>query len=133
MLGTYSHRPESLSFAAPLAHGLDLLTLWSDRNTVVSFGVVLAVGVVIGSVASALWRREFRIESFRDAEDLVNHLVGAVLMGFGGVTAMGCSIGQGITGLSLMSAGSCLAVAGIVAGAWIAVRVQLWRMESGSA
>ncbi len=53
----------------------------------------------------------------------------ASLMGFGGVTAMGCSIGQGISGLALLSAGSCVAVAGIVAGAWAGLRVQTWRLE----
>jgi len=58
-----------------------------------------------------------------------NHIAGAVLMGFGGVTAMGCSIGQGISGLSMLSAGSSIAVAGIVVGAWLALRLQTWRIE----
>jgi len=69
-------------------------------------------------------------KEFRSASDMGNHLLGGVLMGFGGVTAMGCSIGQGISGLSLLSAGSCLAVAGIVAGAWSALRVQPWLLVS---
>ena len=128
-LGTYSHRPESLSFAAPLAHGLDLLTLWSDKSNAATFGVMLSLGVVLGSAASALMRREFHIEAFRSPQDLGSHLLGGLLMGFGGVTALGCSIGQGITGLALLSAGSCVAVAGIVAGCWAAVRVQAWRIE----
>jgi len=127
-MATYSHRPEALSFAAPVAHGLDLLTLWSDRNTTLSFGVVVTLGVLLGSALSALWRREFRVESFRDAADLGHHLLGGLLMGFGGVTAMGCSVGQGLSGLSLLSAGSCLAVAGIVAGAWLSLRWQGWRL-----
>ena len=128
-LGTASHRPEALTFTAPLAYGLDLLTLWSDRNTTASFGVVVALGVLLGSAVSAAWRKEFRLESFGSAEDLCNHLLGGVLMGFGGVTAVGCSIGQGISGLSLLSAGACLAVAGIVGGAWLALRWQAWRVE----
>lgn len=128
-LGTYSHRPEALSFAAPLAHGLDLLTLWSDRNNTVSFGVMVALGVLLGSAASALWRREFQLESFRTSEDMGNHLAGGALMGFGGVTAMGCSIGQGISGVSMLSAGAGLALAGIVGGAWAALRLQQWRIE----
>ena len=127
--GTYSHRPESLSFAAPLAQGLDLLTLWSDKNNALTFGVMLSLGVVLGSAVSALVRGEFHVEAFRNAQDLGGHLSGGLLMGFGGVTALGCSIGQGITGLSLLSAGSCVAVAGIVAGSWAAVRVQAWRVE----
>ena len=131
-MGTYSHRPEALTFAAPVAHTLDLLTLWSDRNNTVSFGVMVTLGVLLGSTTSALMRKEFRLESFRGAEDMGNHLAGGVLMGFGGVTAMGCSIGQGISGLSLLSAGSCVAVAGIVFGAWAALRVQAWRIERGN-
>ena len=128
-LGTASHRPEALTFTAPLAYGLDLLTLWSDRNTTASFGVVVALGVLLGSALSAGWRKEFRLESFGSAEDLGNHLLGGVLMGFGGVTAVGCSIGQGISGLSLLSAGACLAVMGMVGGAWLALRWQAWRVE----
>ena len=128
-MGTYSHRPEGLTFAAPVAHGLDLLTLWSDRNNTLSFGVTVSLGVLLGSAASALLRREFHVESFQGTADLGNHLAGGLLMGFGGVTALGCSIGQGISGLSLLSAGSCLAVAGIVGGAWGALRLQAWRLE----
>ena len=131
-MGTYSHRPEALTFAAPLAHALDLLTLWSDRNNTATFGVTVTLGVVLGSAASAVLRREFRVESFGSASDLGDHLVGGLLMGFGGVTAMGCSIGQGISGLSLLSAGSFLAVAGIVCGAWAALRMQAWRLERGA-
>jgi uncharacterized membrane protein YedE/YeeE len=128
-LGTASRRPEALSFAAPLAHGLDLLTLWSDRNTVLTFGVVVSLGVLLGSAVSALLRREFRVEAFRDAADLGDHLLGGALMGFGGVTAVGCSIGQGLSGMAMLSAGACLALAGMVAGAWAALRLQTWRLE----
>lgn len=129
-MGTYSHRPEALTFAAPIAHALDLLTLWSDRNNVITFGVVVCVGTILGSTATSLLRHEFRFESFHNTRDLAHHLVGAVLIGFGGVTAMGCSIGQGITGLSLQSSGAVIAVAGIVAGSWLALRYQSWQLDS---
>lgn len=131
-LGTYSHRPEALSFAAPLAYSLDLLTLWSDRENRVTFGVTVVLGVVLGSAAAALWRREFRVESFRDAADVGRHLVGGVLMGAGGVTAMGCSIGQGLSGVAMLSAGSCLALAGIAGGAWAMLRWEQRRIESAA-
>ncbi len=121
-MGTYSHRPEALSFAAPLAQGLDLLTLWTDRSNVVTFGVLVSLGVLLGSAGSALIRREFRIESFRSPGELGSHLVGAVMMGFGGITAVGCSVGQGVSGLSMLSTGAVLAVAGIVGGALLALR-----------
>lgn len=123
-LGTLSNRPEALSFTAPLANTLDLLTLWSDKNTVAGFGVMLVAGVLLGSLLSALLRRDFRLESFDSPSQLVDHLIGGTLMGFGGITAMGCSIGQGLTGLATLSAGAGLAVAGIVFGAWAAIRAQ---------
>lgn len=128
-LGTQSHRPEGLSFASPLAHGLDLLTLWTDRNTTLSFGVTVVLGVWVGSLVSALARREFRLEGFRAPDDLLAHLGGGALMGFGGVTAMGCSIGQGLTGVAMLSAGAVLALGGIVAGTRLALWLQERRIE----
>lgn len=129
-LGTQSRRPEGLSFAAPLAGALDLLTLWSDQATVLTFGVATTLGVLVGSYLSACWRGEFRLESFTTPNELASHTGGAMLMGFGGVTALGCSVGNGVTGLALLSVGSALAVAGIVAGAWLALAVQNWRSEA---
>jgi uncharacterized protein len=127
--GTYSHRPEAFTFAAPIAHSLDLLTLWTDVNNTLSYGVMVSLGTLLGSAVLALARKEFRIESFQNSRDMLNHLAGGALMGFGGVTAMGCSIGQGVSGLSLLSAGACLAVSGIVFGTWLGLRFQTWQME----
>ncbi len=132
-LGTQSHRPEALSFTAPLAASLDLLTLWSDTNMLITFGVMLSLGVLLGSALSALLRRDFRVESFESPRQLVEHLAGASLMGFGGVTAMGCSIGQGLTGVSMLSAGALLAVAGIVLGAWAALQVHTSKVARSKA
>jgi uncharacterized membrane protein YedE/YeeE len=127
--GTYSHRPEAFTFAAPIAHSLDLLTLWTDVNNTLSYGVMVSLGTLLGSAGLAVARKEFRIESFHNSRDMLNHLAGGTLMGFGGVTAMGCSIGQGLSSLSLLSAGACLAVSGIVFGTWLALRFQTWQME----
>lgn len=122
-VGTQSRRPEALSFTAPIAHGLDLLTFWTDQNTLLSFGVAVCLGVILGSAVSALLRGELKLESFDNARELRNHLAGGVLMGVGGVTALGCSVGQGVTGLAMLSAGSFIAVAGIVAGALLVLRL----------
>jgi len=121
-LGTQSKRPEGLSFAAPLGHALDLLTLWSDKATVATFGVMVALGVLLGAFASARLRGDFRLESFQTPRELGAHAAGALLMGFGGITALGCSLGNGVTGLAMLSSGSLLATAGITAGAWLALR-----------
>jgi uncharacterized membrane protein YedE/YeeE len=121
-LGTQSNRPEGLNFTAPLASALDLLTLWTDKATVPTFGVMLVLGVLLGSFASARLRREFKLEGFESPREFGEHVLGAVMMGFGGVTALGCSIGNGVTGLAWLSSGSMLAVAGISVGAWLALR-----------
>jgi hypothetical protein len=87
-----------------------------------TFGVMLVLGVLIGSHASARLRGEFKLEGFESPRDFGRHVLGAVMMGFGGVTALGCSIGNGVTGLAWLSSGAILAVAGISGGAWLALR-----------
>ena len=62
-------------------------------------------------------------------EDTANHLVGAVLMGVGGVVALGCTIGQGLSGVSTLALGSFIALAGILTGAVLGLRWQVWRLE----
>ena len=121
-LGTQSKRPEGLSFSAPLGHALDLLTLWSDKGTVATFGVMVALGVLLGAFASAKLRGDFKVESFRTPGELGAHSAGALLMGFGGITALGCSLGNGVTGMALLSSGALLATVGITAGAWLALK-----------
>jgi len=125
---TNSGRMESMSFVSPLAYLLELLLLWSDKSRVITFGIASALGVVAGSLAHALATRSFRLESFRDPEDLISHLAGGALMGFGGVLAMGCTIGQGLTGVSTLALGSFLAWFSIIAGAALTMKIQYWRL-----
>ncbi len=129
-VATNSGRAESFSFVAPTAYLLELLMLWSDQSRIVTFGVAGVLGMLAGSAAMALATQTFRWEGFASIEDLVNHLAGGVLMGFGGVTALGCTIGQGLTGISTLALGSCLALAGIIAGCVVALKYQYWRIEA---
>jgi uncharacterized protein len=124
---TASHRPESMSFIAPLANVLELLMLWTDRSLHLSYGAATALGVVAGAAASALAAGSFRWEGFASLSDLRRHLTGAVLMGFGGVTALGCTVGQGMSGISTLAVGSLLALAGIVAGSVATLKLLMWR------
>jgi uncharacterized membrane protein YedE/YeeE len=128
-VATNSGRPESYSFVAPTAYLLELLILWTDQTRVLTFGIAGVLGMMAGSAAMALATRTFRWEGFGSVEDVANHIVGGVLMGFGGVTALGCTIGQGLTGLSTLAVGSILSFASIVAGCVAAVRYQAWRVE----
>jgi uncharacterized membrane protein YedE/YeeE len=129
---TNTGRMESFSFVAPQAYLLELLLFWSDKTRIVTFGIAAVLGVVTGSLAWALRSKSFRLESFRDPEDLINHLVGGALMGFGGVLALGCTIGQGISGLSTLALGSVLAFVSIVAGAALTMKWQYWRIMRGA-
>ena len=127
-LGTNGGRLESLSFVAPQAYTLELLMFWTDTSKIVTFGIASVLGVVAGSAAYALASGKFRWESFRDAKDTANHMIGGVLMGFGGVTAMGCTVGQGIAGFSTLALGSMLTFASIVAGSALTMKWQYARM-----
>lgn len=126
---TNSRTLESLSFVGPVAYGLELLMLWTDKSLHLSFGIASVLGVVLGSLVMALVSGTFRWEGFASMTDLRNQLIGAVLMGFGGVTAMGCTIGQGLSGISTLALGSFVAVAGIVLGSVAMLKLMLWQAE----
>ena len=126
---TSARRMEALSFVAPVAYMLDWLMFFSDRSKLLTIGIVSVVGMVAGSATHAAATRSFRWEGFRDAQDTGHHLFGALLMGVGGVAALGCTVGQGLSGISTLSLGSFMAVAAIVAGALLALRWQVWRIE----
>ena len=128
-LRTGSGRAEALTFTAPMAYSIDWLIFFSDKNKVLTWSVVSVAGVVLGSMAMALVSREFHWEGFRDAEDTGNHIVGGLLMGIGGVTALGCTVGQGLSGISTLSLTSFVAVAAIALGARMAFAWQMWRIE----
>jgi uncharacterized protein len=120
---------ESLSFVAPLAFGLELLMLWTDQSLHLTFGIASVLGVVGGSALHALTSGNFRWEGFASMGDLRNQLAGAMLMGFGGVTALGCTVGQGLSGLSTLAIGSFIAVTGIVVGSVATLKYILWKAE----
>ena len=128
-VATNTGRMESFSFVAPFAFTLEYLMLWTDKSKIITYGIASAAGVIAGSAAYALATRSFRWEGFRDAEDTANHIVGGILMGFGGITALGCTIGQGISGFSTLALGSIMTFVAIVAGSAATMKYQVWRIE----
>lgn len=128
-LATSSGRMEALTFTAPMAYTLDWLIYFSDTSKRLTLGVVTVFGVVAGAWLQALLAREFRWEGFHGTQDTALHLIGAAFMGVGGVTAMGCTVGQGLSGLSTLGLTSVIAVAGIVLGALGGFRFQMWLLE----
>jgi uncharacterized protein len=120
---------ESLSYVAPTAFTLELLMLWTDKALHPSFGIMSLLGIVVGALLVARLTGGFRWEGFASIDDLKTQIVGAVLMGFGGVTALGCTIGQGLTGVSTLAIGSFIALAGLVIGCVATLKYLLWKAE----
>lgn len=112
--------PMSLTFVRPTGDAIE----WLQRYTagpVPGFGVATVFGALAGAGLSAWLAGRFRVTTFSGAADTSRSLVGAVLMGVGGVLALGCTVGQAITGLSTLAIGSILTFAAIVAGGRIGI------------
>jgi hypothetical protein len=110
-----TRRVESFSFVAPLGETLLYLMLASGLRPDFPVGAVL--GVIVGAFLAAKSEGHFHWEAPDDAREMKRHLLGAFLMGFGGIAALGCTIGQGVTGVSTLAVGSFLAIASILLGA----------------
>jgi uncharacterized membrane protein YedE/YeeE len=110
----------SITFVAPVGQSIQYLMTFTGAT--INFGIALVGGVILGSFLMAIGTGEFRVESFVDSNDFLRHLVGASLMGAGGVMALGCTIGQGITGMSTLALGSLIAWLSILAGGYLGVK-----------
>jgi uncharacterized protein len=113
-------RLESLTFVAPIGDAIQYLML--STGTQLGFGVAVVGGVFLGSVVASLASRSFELRGFNTPGQMLRSIGGGTLMGAGGALAVGCSIGQGLTGFSTLALPSILAVAAIFAGAFIALR-----------
>ena len=113
----------SLAFVAPSRE----LLLWpvAGGGGWPGFGAALVLGTLLGACLAGIGRGGFRLEGFASRADLGRHLAGGVLMGFGGTVALGCTVGQGLSGLALLAPGAVLASGGIVLGAVMALRFLL--------
>jgi uncharacterized membrane protein YedE/YeeE len=119
--------PQSFTFISPMGQTVGYAAAGFER-ALLTFGVMAFLGVVAGSLLWSLLSRSFRIEWFSSFGDFMNHLIGAILMGFGGVLAMGCTVGQAITGISTLAVGSFLTFFAIVLGAALTMKVQYYKM-----
>lgn len=109
----------SLTFVVPLA---DTVASIVRLHLPSAFLMALVFGTIGGAFLAAKGSRQFRIERFASRGDLARHLSGSLLMGVGGMVALGCTVGQGITGLSTLAVGSMLATSAILVGAVWALR-----------
>jgi len=118
---------QSYTYVSPMGDTLRYL-LDPGNFSLVSFGVVAVAGVIAGSCAWALPTRNFRFEWFASWGDFGNHVLGGLLMGAGGVLAMGCTVGQAITGVSTLAIGSIITFFSIVIGSAGTMKYQYWRI-----
>ena len=118
---------QSLTFIAPTAHAIQYVQQ-GFAATYATFALAGLAGVVLGSFLYALVSGGLRLEWFRTFGDFANHVVGGLLMGVGGILAMGCTIGQGMAGTSTLAAGSFLATASIVFGSAVTMKYKYYRM-----
>ena len=118
---------QSYTFVSPAG---DLARWVTDgfAMNLLSFGLLALAGVIVGSLVWALVSGTFRIEWFVNWKDAANHVIGGLLMGIGGVMGMGCTVGQGITGISTLAIGSALTFAAIVLGAALTMKIQFYKM-----
>ncbi|RRQ23641.1 YeeE/YedE family protein [Guyparkeria sp. SCN-R1] len=116
---------QSLSFVAPAAEVLRLAE--SPALGLVTFGIVAMLGVIVGAGVWAVIRGHFRLQGFRAWSQFGTYSIGGLLMGAGGIIAMGCSVGQGLSGSSTLALGSLIALGGIVLGAFVTLKIMLYR------
>jgi hypothetical protein len=119
--------PQSFTFVSPMGQTVGYAA-GRFKPGLRTFGVMAFLGVIAGSLLWSVLSRRFRIEWFSSFGDFVNHVVGAVLMGFGGILALGCTFGQAITGISTLAVGSFLTFGAIVLGAATTMKVQYYRL-----
>ena len=114
--------PQGMAFIGPTGNAISYLMTFTGAQ--INFGIAVVLGMVVGSFLYAILSNSFRIETFSNRSEMISHLIGAVLMGFGGVLSFGCTIGQGVTGMSTLAMGSILAFTSIIFGSALTMKVQ---------
>lgn len=120
-------RFESYTFTAPIAE--TMMYLMTFTGSTINFGIAAVAGVILGSFVYAVPSGKFRVETFVSRSDMVRHMLGGIFMGFGGVLALGCTVGQGITGMSTLALGSLLTLISIIFGSALTMKVDYYQMD----
>ncbi len=119
--------PQGLTFVGPTGNTVSYLMTFTGAE--INFGIAVTFGMILGSFAYAISTGNFRIETFNSKSEMQAQMIGAVLMGFGGVISFGCTIGQGVSGLSTLAMGSFITLAMIFFGSALTMKVQYQMMD----
>ncbi len=118
---------QSFTFINPMGQSFGY-AIGGFSFSLMTVGIMTLLGVIAGSFLWSIISKGFRIEWFNSMGDFIAHFIGAILMGFGGVLAMGCTIGQGITGVSTLAIGSIITFISIVYGSALTMKIQYYKM-----
>jgi len=113
--------PISLTYVRPTGDALEYLERFTAAP-VPGFGVASVFGALAGALLGALATGRFKLTGFADSGDTLRNIAGGALMGLGGILALGCTIGQGVTGVATLAVGSILSLVAIVGGGVIGMR-----------
>ena len=106
---------QSLSFTGPSADVLMLVL--SPPGQQLNFDLGMVPGVFLGSFIAAWFTRELKLEGFQGGHAMRRYIIGAVLMGFGGMLAGGCAVGAGVSGASVFAVTAWVTLTGMWLGA----------------
>lgn len=118
---------EALTFIAPVGNTLSYIMTYTGAQ--INFGISVVFGMLAGSFLYGIVTGSFRIEGFANKGDLVNHIVAGMMMGFGGVLSLGCTIGQGVSGASTLALGSFVTLAAIIFGGAVTLKMQYYLLD----
>jgi uncharacterized membrane protein YedE/YeeE len=107
-------RPVSLTFTTPVGNAIQYLMTYTGAAA--DFGITAIAGTLAGAFAWAAATRSLKAEGFDSPGHMARYALGGAMMGFGGILALGCTIGAGLSGMSTLSLGSLIALAAIITG-----------------
>lgn len=120
-------RAQGMIFIGPVVNTLEFFA-GGLHMSLMNVGVAIVLGVIFGSFIWSLISRTLRIEWFASRQDFRNHLLGGALMGLGGPLSIGCTFGQGITALSTLAISAPVAIAGLIIGSALTMKIQYYMM-----
>jgi len=117
---------QSFTFINPMSETLVFVSNFAD-SFYLTFGVSALLSVIAGSFIYSISSSNFRVEWFASGTDFYRHLIGGILIGVGGVLSLGCTIGQGVTGISTLALGSFVTLISIIIGASITMKIEYYK------